>query len=242
MILRRFSLSLLLSGLLSCSATDQKSTTTTTYPDIKIAGAMKNVMWKGELAGIIKLDTIAHKTGLYGLGPESYLTGELLVNDGRSYVSRVLTDSTMTVQETYALEAPFFVYGNTTEWKEVKLPESVRDAKALETYIDEQTTDYKRPFIFKVIGKIAFADIHVQKLPEGTTVSSPAEAHQGQTNYQLTNEEVEIIGFFSTEHQAVFTHHDSYVHMHLITKDKTQMGHLDQVELTDEVKLYLPVR
>jgi len=70
-------------------------------------------------------------------------------------------------------------------------------------------------------------------------VSSPAEAHQGQTNYYLNNEEVEIVGFFSTEHQGVFTHHDSFLHMHLITKDKSLMGHLDELEL-DKVTLYLP--
>ena len=39
-------------------------------------------MWKGELSGTINLDTISNKKGLYGLGPESYLTGELLINNG----------------------------------------------------------------------------------------------------------------------------------------------------------------
>jgi acetolactate decarboxylase len=58
-------------------------------------------------------------------------------------------------------------------------------------------------------------------------------------NYSLGSEEVEIIGFFSTEHQAVFTHHDTYVHLHLMTKDESKMGHLDEV-VFDEMKLYLP--
>ena len=200
-------------------------------------------MWKGELAGIINLDTIKDKTGLYGLGPESFLTGELLINDGKSYVSRVLTDSTMTVEKTYAVQAPFFVYGNVTEWKEVALPNEVKTIKALESYIDEHTKDYKRPFVFKVIGEVVSADIHIQNLPEGSKVSSPAEAHRGQTNYPLTDEAVEIIGFFSTEHQAIFTHHDSFLHMHLITKDKKQMGHLDSVEFkAGAVTLFLPIR
>ena len=83
--------------------------------------------------------------------------------------------------------------------------------------------------------------IHVQNLPEGTKVSSPEEAHQGQTNFTLKNEQVEIVGFFSTEHQGIFTHHDSYLHMHLLTTDESKMGHLDQVEST-EMKLYLPRR
>lgn len=70
-------------------------------------------------------------------------------------------------------------------------------------------------------------------------MSSPKEAHQSQMNYELKNEDVEIIGFFSTEHQGIFTHHDSYLHMHLITKDIKKMGHLDEITFGD-MTLYLP--
>jgi acetolactate decarboxylase len=106
-------------------------------------------------------------------------------------------------------------------------------------FIDDKTTDFKRPFTFKLIGEVSRAIIHIQNLPKGTKVSSPDEAHQGQTNYELNNEESEIIGFFSTEHKGVFTHHDSFLHMHLITADETKMGHLDELEIK-EMKLYLP--
>ena len=85
------------------------------------------------------------------------------------------------------------------------------------------------------------ADIHIQNLPEGTPVSSPQEAHQGQTNYVLENRKVEIVGFFSKEHQGVFTHHDSFVHLHLITQDRRQMGHLDEMLLgKGDKRLFLP--
>lgn len=76
----------------------------------------------------------------------------------------------------------------------------------------------------------------------GTPVSSPAEAHQGQVNYQLNDEMSEILGFFSTSHKAVFTHHDTFLHMHLITKDRKKMGHLDEVLFSPgSVRLFLPV-
>jgi len=58
---------------------------------------MKDVMWKGQLQGIINLDTITNKTNLYGLGPVEYLTGEILVIDGKSYKSTVASDTTMQV-------------------------------------------------------------------------------------------------------------------------------------------------
>ena len=50
---------------------------------------MKNVMWKGELHGNLKLDTISNKTNLYGLGPVEYLAGEILIIDGIDHIGRV---------------------------------------------------------------------------------------------------------------------------------------------------------
>lgn len=107
--------------------------------------------------------------------------------------------------------------------------------------IDEKTTEFKRPFAFKLIGKISKAIIHIQNLQEGANISSPDEAYQGQTNYELYNEESEIIGFFSMKHKGVFTHHDSFLHMHLILKDERKMGHLDELEI-GKMNLYLPIK
>lgn len=212
-----------------------------TYNDVAITGAMKNVMWKGDLNPRINLDTISNKEGLYGLGPESFLAGEILVKEGVSYVSRVTSDSTMTVEIVNNAMAPFFVRANVNEWQKVELPENVKTIKDLEFFIDTQTKNNKRPFAFKLLGSINQGNIHVQNLPKGTRVFSPEEAHQGQVKYTLTNEEVEIVGFFSTEHQGIFTHHDSYLHMHLITNDELKMGHLDKVEI-DRMILFLPIK
>ncbi len=238
--IKQITFALLAIGLISCNSTQKKDSSKKIdpYTDIKIVGAMKNVMWKGELGSSINLDTIADKNGLYAIGPESYLTGELLINNGKSYVSKVTSDSTMTVKKTFGVSAPFLVYGNVTEWNEIELPANVRTIKDVEKFIGNTTIDFNRPFVFKLMGQTS-AIIHIQNLPEGTKVSSPQEAHQGQTNYELFNENVEIVGFFSTQHKGVFTHHDSYVHMHLITKDESKMGHVDELEIR-KLKLYLP--
>jgi len=242
MNIKRLPFGLLTIGMMiSCNSTPKEKNTdkTESYPDINIVGAMKNVMWKGELGSSIDLDTISDKNGLYGLGPVSYLAGELLINNGKSYVSKVTSDSTMTVENTFKTSAPFFVYGNATKWSEMELPSDVKTIQNLEKFIDDKTTEFKRPFTFKLIGQVSSAIIHIQNLPEGTKISSPDEAHQGQTDYNIVNEDAEIIGFFSTEHKGVFTHHDSFLHMHLITKDESKMGHLDELEI-GEMKLYLP--
>ena len=231
---------LLVSMFLFQSCTSPQTKKEFNYPDVKIASAMKNVMWKGELEGKIKLDSISNKNNLYGLGPLEGLQGEILINDGVSYISKVKTNKSMQVETSFNVSAPFFVSAEVKQWQEIKLPDSIRNIEHLEIFIDKKTKDRKRPFAFKLKGRVKSAKIHVQNLPEGTMVSSPKEAHQGQVNYYLKDNNVEIIGFFSTEHQGVFTHHDSYLHMHLITQDETMMGHLDDVDF-GKMTIYFPL-
>lgn len=239
MTLKKISLLILSIGIISCNSTKKDSSTGENYNDVKVVGAMKDVMWKGELESSIDLDTISNRKGLYGLGPQSFLTGELLINDGQSYVSKVTSDSTMIVEKNFGVSAPFFVYANVDEWEEIKLPANIRTMNDLENFIEENTTEYERPFAFKLNGKVANTIIHILDLPEGNKVSSPEEAHQGQINYKLKNENAEIVGFFSTEHKGIFTHHDSFLHMHLITENESKMGHIDELEI-DKMKLYIP--
>jgi acetolactate decarboxylase len=209
--------------------------------EVTIIGEMKNVMWKGQLEGNIAIDSITNKKNLYGLGPVEFLAGEILIIDGKAYKSTVVSDSTMLVEETYTIKAPFFGYTNITNWAENNLPKNIKTISELEAYLDKKTKNAVRPFMFKLVGQVDEASIHIVNLPKGSKVSSPDEAHQGQVNYHIYNENVEIIGFFSTAHKTIFTHHDTYLHMHLITKDRKKMGHIDALTLKKgTVKLYLP--
>lgn len=228
--------------LFSCNSINKKpETSDKSNLDVQVIGALKNVMWKGEVKGIIHLDTIKNKKGLYGLGPVEYLKGELLVVDGKSYVSYVDTDSTMTIKETFNVSAPFFVYTNVTEWHAIYLTEDIVTKSDLENYLNQLVKKNNKPFAFKLIGHVRSADIHIQNLPDGIEVNSPEEAHQGQQNYMLEDSEIEIVGFYSTSHKGIFTHHDSNVHMHLISADRLKMGHLDNVTFgSSTMKLYLP--
>src|SRR5690554_5190739 len=155
--------------LVSCNFQMQEKTTN----EVKIVGEMRNVMWKGQLGGNIHLDTIANKTNLYGLGPVEYLRGEILIIDGKSYKSTVVSDSTMLVEETYNIKAPFLGYTNISQWTEQTLPDNIQTIQQLEVYLDEITKNAPRPFMFKLLGIVERAKIHIVNLPEGSKVSSP---------------------------------------------------------------------
>lgn len=209
--------------------------------DVKYSGAMSNVMKKGNLHATISIDSISGRLHLYGIGPVEYLKGELIIVDGHAYKATVRPNKLMEVTETYMAKAPFFVYTHVAEWKEYTLPETVTDIAKLEAHLNAITKDAKRPFAFRLVGTIPAATIHVTNLPGGTVVKKPADTQKGKTYYQLKDTDAEIVGFFSTKHQSIFTHHNSYTHMHLITADKTKMGHLDKLTIKPgSIKLYLP--
>jgi acetolactate decarboxylase len=215
----------LLPILFSCSS--EKAT----IAEVQWSGAMKNVMKKGELFGTIHLDTISNKKNLYGIGPIEYLAGEITVFDGKSYVATVNPDSTMTVTQTFDVKAPFFVYANVENWRKIAVPKSVVDLPTLEDFLSQLPNTNAKPFAFKIQAEVESTDIHVVNLPKHIkTVSSHDEAHQGQVNYILKDKKAHLIGFYSANHHAVFTHHDTNIHVHLITTDEQDMGHVESVK------------
>lgn len=207
-----------------------------------IVGAMKNVMKKGELFGTIHLDTLSPKKHLYGMGPLAFLKGEILIFDGITYSSKVVSKSKMSIAEDDDIQAPFFAYATIEQWQEVALPDSVRTIETLAGFLDQYTAGTDAPFMFRLEGTISNAIIHIVNLPDGATVASPEQAHEGKTNYALKKTEVDILGFFSRNHQSIFTHHDTFLHLHLISKDRKKMGHLDELNFKQgTMKLYLPL-
>jgi acetolactate decarboxylase len=202
-----------------------------------MVGAMKNVMWKGELAGLIQMDSLSKK-GLYGMGPVEYLKGELMIWDGDVYQSSVVNSNDMSVKKTSTARAPFFAYEFINEWEEIELPEGIKSLKELELFLDKRFSQNNTPFFFKLEGFVDSANIHIVNLPDGKVVRSPDDAHQGQINYPVTKRNVSVLGFFSRNHKAIFTHHDTYIHTHLITQEKDMMGHLEEVSFSSKrVKL-----
>jgi len=201
---------------------------------------MKDVMWKGELFGKINLDTIRNKHHLFGFGPMAYLRGEILILDGVPYQSTVNDKQEILVEQADNILAPFFAYANIQNWNSISLPDQLRNLNDLEYFLDSICSDREMPFFFKLSGRIDSAHIHVVHLPEGSSVRSPEDAHQNIVHCRMGSSEVHIIGFYSRNHQTIFTHHDTNMHLHLITCDLKKMGHLESVTFNPQrIKFFI---
>ena len=204
-------------------------TKSTNTSSIKVVGEMRDVMWKGDLKGKIATDSLNNKE-TYGLGPIEFLKGEIVVFEGQTYVSKVIDSVSHQVTKIPSVRAPFFVYSTNSDLKVVEFNRENFTLKELEEYINSVYKDYDQPLLIRIDGLFDNIKVHSVNLPEGKKVSSPDEAHQGLTQYDFKNISGSLIGFFSRNHKAVFTHHDSFFHAHFISDDRKVLGHIDETD------------
>jgi acetolactate decarboxylase len=113
-------------------------------------------------------------------------------------------------------------------------------AASLDTFLAEQLRGRKLPVPIRVTGLVSELRWHVvdgSRLPPG---AGHAEHVRTGSSGTLTDAKVELVGFFSTEHQGVFTHHGASSHFHVLTPQLT--GHVDAVALRAGARLWLPER
>jgi acetolactate decarboxylase len=56
----------------------------------------------------------------------------------------------------------------------------------------------------------------------------------------FVNEEVIIVGFYSDNHQGIFTPHSTNVHMHVYNPSKNIVGHVDGIVSSSVIRILLP--
>ena len=193
--------------------------------EVVVTSKMSDVMWKGELSVKIDTESLTNEN-TYGIGPIEYLRGEILVFDGETYISYVNENEELQVEKKLA-KAPFFVHKVAENFEEFNTPKSVINLKSLEEFIDKKYKNLNTPFMFIAEGTWDMMDVHSVNLNEGKSVSNPRQAHEGMKNFIYQDIEGYIVGFFSRKHQTIFTHHDTFIHCHFISKDKSVMGHVD---------------
>lgn len=199
---------------------------------IKVAGEMRNIMQKADLAGTIDLDTLK-KENLYGLGVVEGLKGEIMIVDGNIFVTSV-DNGHVKSQQSDVVKAAMLVYSKVEKWSPVSKPGRVQSLGELETYIESVISAGKNsshePFAFLIKTKKATISHHVIDWYSGTH-HTMSNHKQFATTGESKNDEVTILGFYSDHHQGVFTHHDSKIHLHVLINETKIVGHIDQLQL-----------
>ncbi|MEM9990142.1 MAG: acetolactate decarboxylase [Bacteroidota bacterium] len=227
--------------LFSCK-NDPASNTAQTF-EVHYKGALKNIMRKGDLSAKVNLADYQNRPHLYALGPLAGLKGEIQIFDGKVYNSMV-KNGQLVFDTTYTQQASLLVSTSVEAWEDFIIPAHVQTKKALQQYVAKTAKNYGidvyRPFPFLLVGTAASIDWHVINWKAGDTKHSHEKHVQSGLYGTLTNQELEILGFYSDKHHAIFTHHTTNMHLHAKLKDGTMAGHIDDIALDGRLKLQLP--
>jgi acetolactate decarboxylase len=229
-------LAFLVIAFASCRDKDNKVSPT----EVKHSGALRTMM-SGNIQSVISLDTLSEKKHLYALGAVDHLKGEIQIFDSKPSNSFVI-DSSLRIEDSYSLKASLLVYAEVAAWDSFQI-ENSKTKSDLEEQIFELARnsgiDTEKPFPFLIEGTIASVDWHVINWKEGDTIHTHKKHKESGLSGTLQNREVQIIGFYSTKHKAVFTHHTTNMHMHFKTDDDIIAGHIDDLLLNQTVTLKL---
>lgn len=223
--------------VISCQSEAKKAK----ISEVKHSGALRTIM-SGNIESVINLDSLSTKKHLYALGAIENLKGEIQIFDNKPSNSFV-SGSSLQINDSYNVKASLLVYAEVEEWNSFQIENSITK-NDLEEQIFEiaknSGINTEKPFPFLVEGNVASLDWHVINWKDGDTIHNHQKHKEAGLNGILKNKNVEIIGFYSTKHKAVFTHHTTNMHMHFKTDDNSIAGHVDDVSLNKILTLKLP--
>ena len=220
-----------------CKNTNNKTKKT----KVKFYGALRTIM-SGNIQPVISLDSLSNKKHFYALGAVENLKGEIQIFDSKPSNSFVF-ENNLQIKGTYSLKAALIVSSEVEEWDSFQI-ENIKVKSDLEAMIFETAKNnginVEKPFPFLLEGRVASLDWHVINWKEGDTIHSHKKHKEAGLKGTIKNRQVQIIGFYSTKHKAIFTHHTTNMHMHFKTEDNTIAGHIDDLILNQKITLKLP--
>ena len=228
--------------LLSCKSNIDKEI------EVQHYGALRNLM-SGNLKTSISLDSLVQKENLYALGALENLKGEIQIFNSAAYISKMNVSNDIKITSSFDNNAALLVYAEVPEWSEAIPLTSFTTNAHLEKQIKEAAikrgVNVDKPFPFLIKGNPSLLKWHVINWKDGDMEHTHKKHQESGPNGVFQNEEVEIIGFYSEKHKAIFTHHTTFLHMHFKTEYNGGLaGHVDEVlsddQSTNELELYLP--
>lgn len=212
-------------------------------PEVHVYGALKNIMHKGDLSSKFSLNDLSGEEHVYALGAVENLKGEILIWDGKPYVSSKQGDS-IAVDTTWDHEATVLVYSQVSDWYEIWIPGTIRMnhdqlGQIIDSMAIEKGLDIEQPFPFVLSGYFDKIDFHVIDWDADDPVHTHEKHKAAGYSGSLTGE-AKLLGFYSRHHHAIFTHHSTNMHLHVMDPITGIYAHADEVEIGKFVTLGLP--
>ncbi len=192
---------------------------------VRVYGELRAIMQRGDLSPKVLLDTLNLKETTIGLGVASDLEGEIIIVNGKVYVSHV-EDGKIESEQTSKLTAAMLVM------YEVGISDhlvsvDIDSIEHLEKFIGGYARSQPLAFIINADeGEVFY---HVIDWKQGVA-HTPGNHKQFAIRASFSNENVIMIGFYS-EQAGVFTPHTSKLHLHVYDPKTGIVGHVEEIRL-----------
>jgi acetolactate decarboxylase len=209
--------------------------------ELSFVGSQRQTIMTGDRAAHLDLRTLKGRPHLYGIGPIEGLTGEVTIADSRPSLARVGADHLVHVTESYEAGVPFFVWAEVSTWQSQELPKEIQTYAELEKFVGEAgaRAGLTQAFPFAVTGRPELIDFHIVDATPDTVPGM--EGHKKiQIPFELRGQDVTFVGFWSSQHQGVFTPMGTNMHAHFQTLDNKVSGHVQGLKLAHGLMLSLP--
>jgi acetolactate decarboxylase len=208
---------------------------------------MRKIRQDKQVDASILIDTIKAKN-LYALGPVENLRGEIIVWNNNAFVAALTEDKQPYVQKNVKdLKAIFLVYADVEQWDTILLRQTqINSMSDLETFISraayKQNIDTSLAFPFQIYARAISGHGHIMFKDTSEKQITPQVLEKARTENLFSDQYIQMLGFYSQHHQSIFTHHDTYLHIHYRLRNKYQAGHLEQLKLDPNypIKLLFP--
>ncbi len=231
-------------SIVACATVNKETTDKKTGKfKVEYMGALKNMMHKGDITAKADLKDLENSVHLYALGALENLKGEVQIFDSEPFNTMVI-DSSLSFDNSFDKKATLLVFASVNQWKSINIPHNVVTYEQLAHYISQSAQENQiqinEPFPFLIEGTTMSFDWHVINWEDGDTEHSHDKHINSGLNGTIENTQVEMLGFYSNSHHAIFTHHTTNMHIHVKTADNKIAGHVDNLTLGQGMILKLP--
>lgn len=210
------------------------------------AGALRNFMMHNDLSSQIRLDSLQGREHLFGLGARAGLQGELLIWDNE-ILNAQAQEGAVNLSQNWRDSAALLVYSTVPQWSSLSLENAQNKdslAHSIPIIAAQQGLDTSKAFPFRLEGEVERLSWHVVDWDASDSIHSHEKHRQSGAYGREQAIQAEVLGFYSQQHQGIFTHHSSPLHMHYrLRGDQGSwqgMGHVDALTTRPGLRLFLP--
>ncbi len=231
--------------LASCAG----ASTEANFPDQpQVWGSLRGMMHQGITDAGTSISAAMTGKHMWGVGAVKDLDGEITIMNSSINLAQPVPNSEDAIYQNIAQSdsgVALLVLAEVEHWTSIPIDVDLDSQKALEAFIAKSSQaagwDQDQILPFRVLGKTSHLQLHVI---DGKRLEGAGNSHEEHIATAIKNvwkgTEVEMFGFRSLHHKAIFTHHDTTIHIHGVTADQSS-GHVDEVAIkAGECVLLMP--